>query len=110
MSVPAGDGLLLPKARHLSCRSIPPNGKPEQDQSEIAMKFATKRSTSKFITIRLVIASLYSAGKDHSEATADMYLSKADHDPQRVAHMHLLGRDVLLTATLPDGSKQELSG
>ncbi|MHB8635888.1 MAG: monooxygenase [Fimbriimonadaceae bacterium] len=110
IAMPRGCGMWLPKGADIVLQvHYHKDGKPETDLSEIGLKFA-KSPVDKMVrweSVGNVFLSL-PAGARRSLVTADIQLSTPVTLLDVIPHMHLLGRDMRVTATLPDGSKREL--
>jgi mono/diheme cytochrome c family protein len=110
--LPAGADFLLQVHYHKS-------GKPELDATKVGLYFA-KTPTDKDISIRTVspppnkffrfIPDLnIPAGASHHEVTGSLTLDEDDRHLVGVTpHMHWLGKDFLLTAIFPDGTRRTL--
>jgi mono/diheme cytochrome c family protein len=110
--MPAGADFLLQVHYHKS-------GKPETDATQVGLYFA-RDPVDKEISIRLVTPPMnrllrvvpdlmIPAGADHHEVAGSLILDGEDRHLIGVTpHMHWLGKDFLLRATLPDGSKRML--
>jgi hypothetical protein len=85
-----------------------PDGKPEQDQTEVGIYFAKKPAPKRLYTYPLL------ARLDIPAGEADYHTGRTVHLPVDVdivsvtPHMHLIGKTISLTATLPDGTIQPL--
>jgi mono/diheme cytochrome c family protein len=96
--IPAGSRIVLQVHYHK-------NGKPETDRTRIGLHFA-KSPVEK----RLRIAPLLNlgldipAGAESHEVTARLRVPQDIHVLNVTPHMHLLGRQMKVTATLPDGT------
>jgi len=110
ISAPQGTGIMLPKGADIILQvHYHRDGKAEEDQSEIGLKFSS-RPVDKKICTTLFGTSLISIPKESTQAetAADMYLSTPITIYDVFPHMHMLGHDMQMMATLPNGSKQEL--
>jgi len=108
--LPAGDGMLLPKGADIVLQvHYHKNGKPETDLSQIGLKFASG-PIDKHVRWESVDNELISIkpGDSHYEVTADIDLPAPVTVLDVIPHMHLLGHDMTVTATLPDGTKKQL--
>lgn len=86
-----------------------PSGKPEVDQSSVGVHFVKEKSTKAAVAIMVVDRRLYIPAGEAEHRMAGSYT--LPHDVTFVAitpHMHLLGREMKATATLPDGKVQPL--
>jgi len=108
--LPAGSDFLLQVHYHRS-------GKPEPDQTAVGLYFATTpvekqlRALGIFpprkgfsLTPDLAIP----AGKSDYEVTGSMPLREDIHLRAAIPHMHWLGKDFLMWAELPDGTRKTL--
>ncbi|WP_165075292.1 monooxygenase [Paludisphaera rhizosphaerae] len=108
--LPAGSDVLLQVHYHKS-------GKPEEDATAIGLYFA-KAPVEKQLRAGGVLPPFrpltfkpdltIPAGADRHEVRGSMTLRSDIHVVAVIPHMHWLGRDFLLTAALPDGSKTTL--
>ncbi len=111
--LPAGVGRNLPKGSDIVLQiHYHPNGKPESDRSRLGLYLAPKDQP-----IRQAIH-WWATGTEDFEIPEDQANFKIDHrnlplplDVELLAvspHMHLLGKDITMTAELPDGTVQKL--
>jgi mono/diheme cytochrome c family protein len=100
--IPAGSRLVLQVHYHKS-------GKPETDRTRIGLHLA-KGPVEKRIRIAPVLNQRMEvpAGAARQEVTATMRLPMDAHAYSITPHMHLLGREMKVTATLPDGTVKPL--
>ena len=111
VTTPQSTGILLPKGADVILQvHYHPTGKVELDQTEIGLKFSSK-PIDKVVRASLFGNVLISIPKDspNAEVKADMYLAAPITVYDMFPHMHKLGHDMRLTATLPNGSKRELN-
>ena len=111
ITTPKNTGIQLPKGADIILQvHYHPTGKVELDQSEIGLKFSSK-PVDKMIRTSLFGSLLISIpkGSTNAEVKADMYLAAPITVYDMFPHMHKLGHDMRLTATLPNGTKTELS-
>ena len=109
-SLPKGIGMWLPKGADIVIQvHYHKNGKAEYDQSQVGLKFATgpidkkvrwESVDNEFISIK--------PGEKNYEVKADIDLKAPVTVLDVIPHMHLLGHDMTVTATLPDGTKREM--
>lgn len=109
-ALPAGADVLLQVHYHKS-------GKPETDATTIGLYFA-KGPVDKQIRSAVVMPPRpgflskpelrIPAGDAHHEVKGQMTIREDSHLLAIFPHMHLLGRDFLLTAVTPDGSRRPL--
>jgi len=85
-----------------------PSGKPEQDQSEIGLYFTKKpRRIAANITVGKIGFTIPAGAKRH-RMSASYELPSPITLLAVTPHMHLLGREMKVTATLPNGKVQPL--
>jgi hypothetical protein len=108
--LPDGVGRRLPAGSDLVVQiHYPATGKEEKDQSAIGL-FFTRKPPEKFVRVivlperRLRIP----AGEKQYRVSARYTLPVDVHAIGVLPHMHLLGREMKLTAGLPDGKKQPM--
>ena len=88
-----------------------PSGKEETDQSSIALYFADKPTERKMAGAPLVVGSLMidiPPGAQDYEVTSSVTLPIDVTLISLLPHMHLVGKEMKLTATLPDGIVKSL--
>ncbi len=97
MAVPQGSDLIMQNHYH-------PSGKPETDQSELGFYFAKSPIEKTVFSFRIMHRDLnIPAGASHYQVTSTV-VTPIDLEVIGIApHMHLLGREMKVTATLPDG-------
>lgn len=97
-----GSDLVLQVHYHLS-------GKPETDQSTVGIYYTKRPATKIVVGVPLLNRRLYiPAGEEHYRVTNDVTLPVDVNAIGITPHMHLLGREMQVTATLPDGARQPL--
>jgi len=109
-TLPPGDGLWLPKGADIVLQvHYHKNGKQETDLSQIGLKFA-KGTIDKQVRWESVDNELISIkpGDANYEVKADLDLPQPVTLLDVIPHMHLLGHDMTVDATFPDGTKREL--
>jgi len=109
---PQGIGLPVRKTADLVVQlHLHPSGKEEVDQSSIALYFADKPVERKMAGAPLVVGSLMidipAGAKDYS-ITSSVTLPLDVTLISLLPHMHLVGKEMRLTATLPDGEVKQL--
>jgi hypothetical protein len=107
---PDGVGRLLKKDAHILARlHYVPTGKEEKDQSSLGIYFTDKPAKQMLRVILLRDKRLRIPAGEKRHRVANSYTLPVDvHAIGVLAHMHLLGREMKVTATLPDGKKQPL--
>jgi hypothetical protein len=108
--LPAGYAIEWPRNCDLVVQlHLHPSGKPEFEQSSIGLYFSGERPHGRLKSLVMLYKDINIApGNDHYSVNKSMTL-KEDVDAYGIfPHMHLIGRTVDVTATLPDGSKQPL--
>lgn len=106
----AGSGFLLPKGADIVMQvHYHKDGKPESDLTRIGLRFATT-PVDKEVRFEAVGEEVFGIppGDAAFPVTASMKLPRAVTLLDIVPHMHLLGHDMNVVATLPDGSKKQL--
>ena len=86
-----------------------PSGKPEVDQSSVGIHYVQGKSKKAAVAILIVDRRLYIPAGEAEHRMAGTYT--LPHDVTFIGitpHMHLLGREMKATATLPDGKVQPL--
>src|SRR5215467_2424425 len=97
--VPSGSDLIIQNHYH-------PSGKPETDQSTVGIYFAKTPPTKTILTLPLVVRNLAIPPGDarykvETSFTTPIPLHVVGISP----HMHLLGKEMKVSAILPDGSE-----
>lgn len=108
--LPEGLGRLIKKNSDLVFQMhYHPTGKEEQDQSMIGIHF-TKKPAEKLVSSLPVLNRRVDipAGADHHRITATFTMPVDAETIGVTPHMHLLGREMKVTATFPDGKSQTL--
>ena len=108
--MPKGDGLLLPKGSDVVIQvHYHKDGKVEEDLSQVGIQFA-KAPIDKRVHWDSVDNELITIqpGDSHYEVKADMDIPAPVTLLDVIPHMHLIGHDMTVTATLPNGTKKEL--
>ncbi|MBI3839230.1 MAG: redoxin domain-containing protein [Planctomycetia bacterium] len=109
---PQGAGMPVRKGADLVLQlHMHPNGKEQTDQSSIALYFADKpvertMARSPFVVGSLLI-DITPGSRDH-RVTSSVTLPADVTLISLLPHMHLVGKEMKLTATLPDGTVQPL--
>lgn len=108
--LPEGVAKVLPsKARLVVQVHYHPSGKAEEDQTEIGIYFNKEKVTR---VVRVIPVMPFGgpwsgmrlpAGDDNAEVRCTITLPRDGMALNVTPHMHLLGKDMALTATLPDG-------
>jgi tetratricopeptide (TPR) repeat protein len=101
--------LLAPGTDFVVQMHLRPTGKPERVQASIGVYFSDKPPSAAPVMLRLGSRTLdIAAGNAHYEV-ADSYTLPTDVTVLRVyPHAHYLGKDIAVTAKLPDGSTKNL--
>ena len=105
-----GNGVLLPKGTDIVLQvHYHKSGKPENDLTKIGLFFA-KGPVDKRIRSMMVVNPLINipAGNNEYIATASKTITRDVTALGVTPHMHLLGKDMQVTATLPDGTVKKL--
>jgi peroxiredoxin/mono/diheme cytochrome c family protein len=104
MDVPAGADLIMQLHIH-------PSGKQETDQSSVGFYFSDAPPTRLVSRTPLILGSLIvdiPAGQSRHEMVSTVTLPADVSLVSVLPHMHLLGKEMRVTATFPEGSQQEL--
>jgi hypothetical protein len=86
-----------------------PSGKPETDQSMVGVHFTKKPAERMATGIPLVQRALYIKAGDKRHKAAASFTLPVDVEVLGISpHMHLIGREMKVTAVLPDGKQQPM--
>lgn len=110
IQMPQGTGLLLPKGADIVMQvHYHKDGKPETDLTQVGLYFA-KYPVDKRLQIMAAINPMIRipAGDSRYAARATLPVLTNVTLLGVMPHMHLLGHDMIVTATLPDGQKKLL--
>ena len=108
--LPQGIGILVPKGAGLVLQvHYHKDGKPETDRTRVGLHFA-RGPIDKQLSGTMLLNWWFKIppGDSHHEIRAEQTIQKNMHILAVTPHMHLLGREVKLWATLPDGSEKPL--
>lgn len=108
--LPDGVGRHLPKGSDIVAQiHYHKTGKPETDRTSIGLYFARKPVTKQVRVLPLTNLGInLPPGEAHIPVTASMTVAADAHALTITPHMHLLGNELKVTATFPDGQKQDL--
>ena len=108
--LPDGIGRSLPKGSDIIVQMhYHPSGKPETDRTRIGLHFARKPVRQTLHWTAAVNPELeLPPGKDHVEVKASWPVPVDLVAHAVTPHMHLLGRDIAMSITYPDGRVQDL--
>ncbi|HEU4752526.1 MAG TPA: redoxin domain-containing protein, partial [Armatimonadota bacterium] len=108
--LPKGVGRRLPKGSDIVMQvHYHKTGKPEVDRTSIGLYFAKEPVEKQMRTWPLTNFAIdIPPGEARHELRASMRVPVDVHLLTVTPHMHLLGREMRVTATLPDGTKQDL--
>lgn len=108
--LPEGVGRPLPKGADIVIQvHYHKTGKAEVDQSQMALYFAKKPVTKEAHTAIVGPFNIdIPPGENNHEQKAQMILPWSIRVLNIMPHMHLLGKDMKVTATLPDGTVKEM--
>lgn len=108
--LPDGIGTLLPKGSDIVMQvHYHPSGKPEMDKTKIAIYFC-KKPVDKQLRIFPILAAL-NIPPGEANYRVKSYDFPVPFDAtviEVMPHMHLLGKEMIITATLPDGAKKTM--
>ena len=97
--LPAGSDLVMQVHYHS-------DGKPEEDITQVGIYFAKKPVTRPYRIIPVAVPKLQITPGDANYTVSQTYPVPVDATIYQVTpHMHLLGRKIAMTATLPDGKE-----
>jgi hypothetical protein len=107
---PPGTGTLLPKGADIVLQvHYHPSGKPEADRTKIGLYFSKGPIDKRVRVFGIMNPALrIPAGEKNYEVRASHTLSKDATILAVLPHMHLLGKDMTVSAKLPDGSEKRL--
>ena len=108
--LPADTGILLPKGADIVLEvHYHKDGKPETDRSQVALYFNKGEVDKQYHILPLVNMGLHlPAGEKDVEVPAGFPVPADVTLLSVFPHMHLLGRKMTVTATLPDGTTKPL--
>jgi peroxiredoxin/mono/diheme cytochrome c family protein len=108
--LPDGVGIRLPKGSNIVLQiHYHRTGKVEKDKTRIGLYFAKKPVTQHFQSIPAMGAfRMIPAGAENFKVDTTIKLTQDVTLHWLVPHMHLLGKDIELTMTLPGGKEQTL--
>jgi hypothetical protein len=102
MHVPPGSELVMQNHYH-------PSGKPEVDQSELGIFFAKGPVEKTVFSVPMMQRDLNIPAGDSNYHVSATFVTPINLEVIGIApHMHLLGRDMKVTATLPDGRAKSM--
>ncbi len=105
-------GLTIPIKTDLIMQlHLHPSGKEESDQSSLGLYFADKPTPRRVARAPFVVGTILidiAAGEKRHEVTSSVTLPADVELISLLPHMHLIGHEMKITATLPDGSEQSL--
>lgn len=113
--LPDGVGMFLPKDSDIVVQlHYHPDGKAEADRTRIGLYFCNTKAKPVDKRLHMAVALNFGvdvpAGEANHEEQASLTIP-ADITLLRLApHMHLLGRDITVSATFPDGARRVLVG
>lgn len=108
--LPAGTGIYLPKGADIVLQvHYHKSGKPETDQTKMGVYFCKGAVDKRMRVAPVVYLPLRIPPGDANYTVHSDMTTPADVTVHGVMpHMHLLGREMTVTATLPDGTKKKL--
>jgi hypothetical protein len=109
--LPEGLAFRLPKGAKVVLQvHYHPNGKPEKDRSSVAFHYTDESRVEKVVHTSMVINPYLrlEPGGERQRITASRPLYQDTEIIAVMPHMHMLGREIKLTATLPDGRQEPL--
>lgn len=110
--LPDGIGMHLPKGTDLVLQlHLHPSGREETDQSQFALYFADRPRSKTISKVPLVLGTLMldvPAGESRHPVRSSVELSAPVTLLSTLPHMHFIGREMRVTATLPGGAVRDL--
>lgn len=110
--LPLGDGLSLPwpKGAELVVQlHLHPSGKPEVEQSEIGFYFTDEPPRRSLLGVALIDRRIDIPPGEKAFKTSDSCVLPIDLEATSIfPHMHMIGKQIRVTATLPDGTVRDL--
>jgi hypothetical protein len=109
-ALPDGTARLLPAGSRIVMEvHYHKTGKPEKDRTTLALHFA-KKPVTRTVQSKVVINTHFNipAGAERHEVRTGWMVPEDLHVLSVQPHMHLIGREMLLTATLPGGREKTL--
>lgn len=110
--LPDGIAIVAPKKADVVVQlHLHPSGRAEDDRSKVGIYFAKKPVTQPIMSRPLVFGPInvdIPAGATDHRMTATMQLPTEVTLTGVLPHMHLIGKEMKVTATLPDGSTEPL--
>jgi len=108
--LPSGTAIAVPpNADVIMQNHYHPSGKPETDQSEFGIYFARGPVEQTVFSVPLMHRDLNIPAGDSRYQVSSAFVTPIDLQVIGIApHMHLLGRDLKVTATLPDGEVKSM--
>lgn len=116
--LPKGAAIKIPKGANLVLQvHYHKNGKPQTDRSQVALYYTEKSQVAHEIRTGSIVYPYLSLkpGDAHQEVTQSLTLRDGRYGEEEgitiwtvQPHMHMLGKEMKLTATLPDGTTKPL--
>lgn len=109
--LPKGMAFRLPKGAKVVLQvHYHRNGKTERDRSSVAFHYTDESEVEKVVYTGMVAQSFLNLppGEERIKVASSRALSKETEIIAVMPHMHMLGREMKLTATLPDGTQKSL--
>jgi peroxiredoxin len=108
--LPDGVAMALPKGSDVVMQvHYHKNGKPETDRTTIGLYFAKRPVTKRYRSLPFTTFNIdIPAGAPRHEVKTSMVVPWDAHLLNVTPHMHLLGKEIGVTATYPDGTKKSL--
>jgi hypothetical protein len=108
--LPAGVALAVPQGADLIMQNhYHPSGKPETDQSELGIYFAKGSIEKTVFAVPMMHRNLNIPAGDSNYQVTSTFVTPIDLEVIGITpHMHLLGRDMKITAALPNGQVKSM--
>lgn len=109
---PLAEGLSLPWPRDAALvlnLHLHPSGKPETERSKVGVYFTDEPPTKSLFDLTLIDTKIDIAPGDKQFRTVDRATLPVDLEAVTIfPHMHMIGREIRVTAKLPDGTTRTL--
>jgi len=108
--LPDGVGRSVPKGADLVIQNhYHPSGKPETDRSSVGIYFSRTPPKRIVVSIPVISRNIYIPAGEREYKVSASFTTPIQMEVNDVApHMHLIGKEMKVTATLPDGSTKPM--
>lgn len=112
LAMPLPEGLSMPWPENADLvlnLHLHPSGKPEQEQSSIGVHFTSEPPQRTMVDVMLIDTKIDIPPGERAFQTHDSCILPIDADLLTIfPHMHMIGKQMTVTATLPDGTVKPL--